>query len=138
MRTVLHPRLSNGRVRDGSYTSDDSWGPTGAFQLQGPCGASLRVIASNADFPEVSEGWEHVSVSLTNRCPNWLEMSFIKDLFWSEDETVIQFHPPKSEYVNNHAYCLHLWRDTVNDHRLPPSILVGHKAIGTLNTKVPA
>lgn len=55
------------------------------------------------------EAWEHVSVSLPNRCPTWREMKFIKDLFWKPDELVLQFHPPKSNYVNVHENCLHLW-----------------------------
>lgn len=134
MRTILPQRLVDGRIREGSYASDDTWGTTGAFQVMGPCGASVRIIASNADYPEISQGWEHVSVSLPNRCPNWPEMCFVKDLFWTDEEAVVQFHPPKSDYVNNHAYCLHMWRDTLNEPRRPPSILVGHKSIGTLNT----
>jgi len=55
-------------------------------------------------------------------------MSFVKDLFWDEDECVVQFHPPRSEYVNNHASCLHLWRNKHQQFPLPPSILVGDKA----------
>ena len=53
---------------------------------------------------------EHVSVSLARRCPTWDEMSMIKDIFWEDEECVIQFHPPKSEYINWHPYCLHMWR----------------------------
>lgn len=34
-------------------------------------------------------GWEHVSVSLSNRCPTWEEMCMVKDIFWGEDECVI-------------------------------------------------
>ena len=56
-------------------------------------------------------------------------MCFVKNLFWGEDETVVQFHPPKSEYVNNHPYCLHLWRNTRTGYKLPPSILVGIKGL---------
>lgn len=37
-------------------------------------------------------------------------MCFIKDLFWGEEEVVMQLHPAKSQYVNQHDYCLHLWR----------------------------
>lgn len=72
-------------------------------------------------------GWEHVSISLKHRTPNWGEMCFIKNLFWDETETVIQFHPKKSEYINCHPYVLHLWRKVGRDHELPPSILVGPK-----------
>lgn len=53
----------------------------------------------------------------------------MKDLFWSEDETVIQFHPPKSEYVNQHPYVLHLWRNRVSPLQTPPSVLVGVKDV---------
>lgn len=49
-------------------------------------------------------GWEHVSVSLNNRCPTWEEMCMVKDIFWGEDECVIQFHPPKS--ANQHPSVL--------------------------------
>jgi hypothetical protein len=45
---------------------------------------NLRVIASD------SQGWEHVSVSLPNRTPNWREMGFIKDVVWDGDDVVIQ------------------------------------------------
>lgn len=68
--------------------------------------------------------WQHVSVSLERRCPNWPEMCQVKDLVWGEDVIVIQFHPKKSEYVNMHPYCLHLWRRPSQDIELPPSILV--------------
>ncbi len=69
-------------------------------------------------------GWEHVSVSYSNRCPTWEEMCRVKDIFWYDNECVVQFHPPKSEYVNNHPYCLHLWRKCGNDFELPPKEFV--------------
>jgi hypothetical protein len=71
------------------------------------------------------EGWEHVSVSLRNRCPTWEEMCFIKDMFWGADECVMQLHPVRSEYVNMHSFCLHLWRPTGAAIPTPPSIMVG-------------
>lgn len=64
----------------------------------------LRIISGS------DEKWEHVSVSMEYRCPSWQEMCFVKDLFWHPEETVIQFHPPKSQYVNTHPYVLHLWK----------------------------
>jgi hypothetical protein len=60
-------------------------------------------------------GWEHVSIELNvNRLPKWSEMCFIKDLFWNEDEEVIQIHPKKSHYVNL-TEALHLWRPVNGD-----------------------
>ncbi len=98
----------------------------GAFQVPGPCGPLLRIIASDAD--EDIE-FEHVSVSLKNRTPNWAEMCFVKDLFWSEDEAVMQLHPPKAEYINNHEFCLHLWRPVNAEIPLPPSVAVGFREL---------
>lgn len=74
-----------------------------------PTRVTLRVIASSGtdEIP-----WEHVSVSLPNRCPNWPEMCFVKDIFWEPEECVVQFHPPRSEYRNFHQFCLHLWKHT--------------------------
>lgn len=69
-------------------------------------------------------GWEHVSVSYPNRCPTWEEMCRVKEMFWNEDECVVQYHPPKSEYVNNHSYCLHLWRKCGEDFETPPKYFV--------------
>ena len=52
-------------------------------------------------------------------------MCLIKDIFFKEDEAVVQIHPPKAEYVNNVENCLHLWRCTYKEMVLPPSVLVG-------------
>ena len=51
-------------------------------------------------------------------------MCFIKDLFFNEDETVVQYHPAKSDYVNNNPYVLHLWRPTDQDIPQPPTFMV--------------
>lgn len=55
-------------------------------------------------------GWDHVSVSWSNRCPSWEEMCIVKDIFFYPEETCIEYHPAESEYVNFHPYCLHIWR----------------------------
>lgn len=68
--------------------------------------------------------WGHVSVSLSNRTPTWDEMVFIKNLFWNDDETVVQYHPPKKDYVNIAENCLHLWCYKGEMPR-PPKIYVG-------------
>lgn len=77
--------------------------------------------------------WEHVSVSLLTkskepclieRCPKWDEMQFVKDKFFKEDECVVQFHPAKKDYVNNHPYVLHLWRPIDGNFPMPPKELV--------------
>lgn len=82
-------------------------------------GAAMRVIASDG------EGWDHVSVSRKNRCPNWQEMEQVKRAFFRDDETAVQFHVPPADHKNHHPYCLHLWRP--NDGReipRPPGMMV--------------
>lgn len=82
-------------------------------------GIPFICIASNGG------GWEHVSVSKTNRkIPTWEEMCKIKDMFFEEDETVVQYHPKKSEYVNRCECCLHLWRPLKEVLPTPPMIYV--------------
>lgn len=79
-------------------------------------GADLRIIASDGDR---CVRWEHVSVSLADRCPTWDEMCFVKDLFWLPTETVVQFHPPKAKHINFMENCLHLWRHIDQEAVLP-------------------
>jgi hypothetical protein len=52
---------------------------------------------------------------------------FVKNLFWEEEEVVMQLHPATSQYVNYHPNCLHLWRPMHMSILHPPSILVGPK-----------
>jgi len=70
-------------------------------------------------------GWGHVSVSLENRCPTWEEMCHFKDIFWPDSEACVQYHPAKSDYVNNHPNCLHLWRPINERMPKPPKNFIG-------------
>lgn len=85
--------------------------PFGCFIVpahKAPGRRQLNIIAVDGEETE----WEHVSVSLgqhSKTCPTWEEMCFVKDLFWKEDEWVIQFHPAREDYVNQHPGVLHLW-----------------------------
>ena len=72
-------------------------------------------------------GWDHVSVSWPNRCPTWEEMCMAKRTFFYPEEVCVEYHPPQSEYVNVHPYCLHLWRLQQPGMPLPPSWMVGAK-----------
>lgn len=72
-------------------------------------------------------GWEHCSVSLPTRTPSWEQMCAIKDLMWDENEVCYELHPAKKDYINNHPYCLHIWKPIDQKIPLPPSIMVGLK-----------
>lgn len=121
--TGMKIEVEKARVRTGMFASSEADGFNGFF-----CfiinGERIKVIASDG------EGWEHVSVSKADqptKVPNWDIMCKVKELFWSDDVWVCQFHPPKSEYVNNHPGCLHLWRPRYTGFATPPSILTGWK-----------
>ena len=89
----------------------------------------LSVIVSASDGWEQAgfDGvpFEHVSVSLKHRCPTWDEMHYCKMLFWEHEECVIQYHPPQSQYVNVHPYCLHLFKPVDFDFPIPPKGVIG-------------
>jgi hypothetical protein len=108
---IVHPFAGEGDDRGG------------AFLVPSPGTTGLSVIASNG------YGWDHVSVSLKNRCPNWGEMNKIARLFFGEDECPYQLHPPEKDYVNNHPYTLHLWRCHDREVPRPPSVMVGLKGV---------
>lgn len=84
-------------------------------------------------------GWEHLSVSMPSKTPTWDMMCRMKDIFWNEDETCVEYHPAKSQYVNMHSHCLHIWRpiyckefctDPESKEELlpvPPHLLVGFR-----------
>lgn len=77
-------------------------------------------------------GWEHVSIDGKKRMPTWDEMCQIKDMFFDENECCVQYHPPKSEYVNNAKYCLHIWKPIEQYSGklpVPNSLLVGVKGL---------
>jgi hypothetical protein len=111
------------RIRTGKLASHALCGNNGAFDLR-IGGTVLFAIASDQG------GWEHVSVSVAvnNRCPTWEEMAEVAALFWDKEDTVIQFRPPASDYVNCHRYCLHWWRPTHADLPRPPVWMVGPRA----------
>lgn len=80
--------------------------------------ARLRVVAANGG------GWDHVSISLEDRCPTWAEMEWIKRRFFKRSEVAMQLHVTADEHVNVHPNCLHLWRPHKLKIPLPPSIYV--------------
>ena len=82
------------------------------------------VVSDGRDWPESSPAWEHVSVSIASpgrqALPDWYMMCFVKDLWWTPEEWVVQFHPAESKYVNIHEGVLHLWRPCDGKFPQPP------------------
>lgn len=114
------------RVTEGQLATSSIDGNNGCFIIN--FGSDLlQCIASDG------MGWEHVSITIRTKnrmvykVPDWEIMCMIKDMFWENEDTVIQYHPKKSEYVNNHPYVLHLWKPIGRELPVPDSILVGIK-----------
>ena len=125
MRTEYGAEVEKGRVRDGVFktaTGDKH----GAFFLRCPTtGERLTLIVADGETTwkrESMDGepWDHVSVSCERRCPTWQEMCWVKEIFFADDELVVQYHPAKSDYVNEHPFVLHLWRPLVSPIPMPP------------------
>ena len=95
--------------------------------MDGGCGEVRYGRLSASVIWSYDCGWEHVSVSPYKRgyTPSWDEMCKLKDMFFHDEEVVVQYHPAKSEYVNQMPNCLHLWRSTRETMPTPPSIMVG-------------
>jgi hypothetical protein len=74
-------------------------------------GVELCIIVSDEG------GWDHISVHVQGRCPTWSEMCCIKELFFKDDEVVMQLHPAKNDHVNCHPYTLHMWRPQTKEER---------------------
>jgi hypothetical protein len=119
VRNAPNVRANRFRVRRGLTASTDDLGNNGMFVLPQKGGPDLVIQASDGGL------WDHVSVSTATRCPTWEEMCLVKRLFFRDDEAVLQYHPPESEYVNFHSFCLHLWRPQAVPVPLPPSEFVG-------------
>lgn len=88
-------------------------GDVGAFMW-----GRLRIVAARG------EGWDHVSVSLEHRAPNWEEMEMVKRAFFKDDECAMQLHVPPTDHINCHPNVLHLWRPHWKHIPRPPSWMV--------------
>lgn len=88
------------------------------------CAMRYRVVGGSVLFIVMSTGtgWDHVSVRVVKPnpgIPSWMQMNAAKRLMFNDDEVVMQLHPKESEYVNNHAHVLHLWRPRAGHGKIP-------------------
>lgn len=54
--------------------------------------------------------WQHISVAHPARLPTWDELVTIKEWLIGRDVDAYQVIPKRSNYVNIHPNCLHLFR----------------------------
>jgi hypothetical protein len=106
VRVPGRPALPGTNNGDFAFRHKDNW---------------LCVVASDGG------GWDHVSVSLVDRCPTWEEMCYIASLFFTDQEWLIQYRPEERQYINCHPHCLHWWRPQGIELPHPPAWMVGPK-----------
>ena len=122
MRNLILLEQYRDRKSELSFYGTHGDSTCGCFLLPSPIdGAKMAVVAS------AGGGWDHVSASRANRCPNWPEMEYVKRLFFKDDETAMQLHVPPGDHINMHPYTLHLWRPQQAEIPRPPGWMVGPK-----------
>ncbi len=125
MRMVFSAEIEKGRDRIDSEYATKPGETYGRFRLRCPLTGQLLIMLVGdgeqwAELGMPGNPWQHVSVSTPTRCPTWREMCWVKDQFFDPEEWVVQFHPAKSDYVNDHEYTLHLWRPLGIQFPIPP------------------
>lgn len=61
----------------------------------------------------VDAGFWHLSISTPNAQPSYKEIKEARYRYLPDDVVMAQIFPPKSEFVNLHEYCHHLWEVNV-------------------------
>jgi len=69
---------------------------------------TMRVVIS-ADTELDGRRWRHFSISKPHSMPKWDELVAAKEAFLGKESKAVQVIPPRSQYVNIHPYCLHLF-----------------------------
>lgn len=118
MKQTMLAKIERCRMTSGPLQSKAADGFNGAFALRRGTTHYLLIVSDGG-------GWDHVSVQIvergkTRRLPTWDEMTWIKELFFDPEETVIQYHPPRGRYVNVNPWVLHLWRPQRAEIPVPP------------------
>lgn len=73
--------------------------------------------------------WRHLSVSRRSRTPSHEDMMAAAEAFLDRDHVALSIYPRRSEWVNVHEFCLHLWQpigfDPVPDPQMERARSVG-------------
>ena len=117
MKAKLPKNLIKYRVDLPGYVQPPERSMEGFFVMN-YANTELRVMSG------IGHGWDHVSVSVAGRTPTWEEMDWVRGLFYRDDETVIQFHPPRALHINFHKHTLHMWGAWYQKFELPPHWMI--------------
>lgn len=120
MKKSLPNSIERHRIKTGVYGSDSSYGLNGVFIIPFDEKTQLQIMVSDQC------GWDHVSVTIYDRkeTPSWDHMCFVKDIFFDDNETAIQYHPSKKAKININENVLHIWRPHNYVIKMPPTVFV--------------
>jgi len=109
---------------DSCWEFKEDTGGTLWFRYGGPKGllACISVLIELDNKP-----WLHVSISRRDRIPSYEELVFAKETLIGKSKKAIQVFPADEEHVNQHPFCLHLWRCLQGDPL--PDFTRGNKMI---------
>lgn len=81
-------------------------------------GRRLSVIVSG-DVEQDGRRWLHLSVASPDWLPKYETLVEVKELFIGRERKAIQVFPPRSQHVNQHPNCIHLWHCVEAEDPLP-------------------
>jgi len=70
---------------------------------------NLTVICGREPLGPNGELRWHLSVAHNKRNPTWEEIRDLRYLLVPDDVTMAMFLPPRSQYINLHNFCFHLY-----------------------------
>ncbi|MDE5860853.1 MAG: hypothetical protein K2H28_01515 [Ruminococcus sp.] len=71
-----------------------------------------------------NDNWEQVYISRVSNRPKWDELCETKEIFWNDDECVIQYIPSESMHKDKYNNCLYLWKSVSVEIPIPPETLI--------------
>lgn len=102
--------MADTSTQEAAQAWSESVSPLGwpMWQKDAPDGR-LTVLITREPAGRAGRMLWHLSISHPARYPSWDEIHGARYDLLPEDITVAMLLPPKSEYVNFHAHCFHLW-----------------------------
>jgi len=90
------------------------WGPNPTWENPK---RKLRVMAGVEE--NGGQRWLHVSMSHPKRMPTYDDMCYLKKFWFGEEALAVEIHAPKSQHINHHPTCRHLWANLDEPDFLP-------------------
>lgn len=67
----------------------------------------------------IENGYLHLSISTPDALPSYAELKAARYVFCPDEIYMAEIFPPKSEFINVHPYCRHLWQIDIDKSNYP-------------------